>query len=80
MSDLGLLTYYIRIEVKQGKSSITLCHSAYPQKLVEWDGKVQGMLEERFKLSKVSTVPKVNVTRCRSIVSKLRYIARPWVR
>jgi hypothetical protein len=35
MSDLGLLSYYLGIEVHQDNSDITLCQSAYAQKLLE---------------------------------------------
>jgi hypothetical protein len=35
MSDLGLLTYYLGIEVCQDNSGITLCQSAYAHKLLE---------------------------------------------
>jgi hypothetical protein len=35
MNDLGLLTYYLGIEVCQDDSGITLCQSEYAQKLLE---------------------------------------------
>jgi hypothetical protein len=35
MSDLGLLSYYLGIEVKHGADGITLCQSAYADKLLE---------------------------------------------
>lgn len=35
MSDLGLLSYYLGIEVKQTDAGITLCQSAYAQKLLQ---------------------------------------------
>ncbi|WVZ82976.1 hypothetical protein U9M48_030174 [Paspalum notatum var. saurae] len=38
MSDLGLLTYYLGIEVEQGTDSITLRQSAYARKLLERSG------------------------------------------
>ena len=38
------------------------------------DRKVQGMLEERIKLSMVTTIAKVNVTHYWRIVSKLCYL------
>src|SRR6185437_10981230 len=38
MSDLGLLTYYLGIEVEQGRDAITLRQSSYAQKLVERGG------------------------------------------
>ena len=35
MSDLGLLSYYLGIEVKQGSGDISLCQSAYVVKLLD---------------------------------------------
>jgi hypothetical protein len=67
MSDLGLLTYYLSIEVKQGRSYITLCQRVYAQKLLERSGMAdykpcQTPMEERLKLSKARTMAKVDVT------------------
>jgi hypothetical protein len=38
MSDLGLLSFYMGIEVKQGNNSISLCQAAYARKLLEKAG------------------------------------------
>ena len=38
MSDLGALSYYLGIEVRQGKEELTLGQSAYVSKLLEWSG------------------------------------------
>ena len=38
MSDLGALSYYLGIEVKQGKEALTLGQSAYTSKLLERSG------------------------------------------
>lgn len=35
MSDLGLLRYYLGIEVKQAAGTITLCQSTYAGKILE---------------------------------------------
>jgi hypothetical protein len=35
MSDLGLLTYYLGIEVRQDYVGISLCQSAYAQRILE---------------------------------------------
>lgn len=35
MSDLGLLSYYLGLEVKQKPGEITICQSAYAKKIVE---------------------------------------------
>jgi hypothetical protein len=38
MSDLGLLSFYLRIEVHQGDSEITLRQTAYAKRVVELAG------------------------------------------
>ena len=38
MSDLGVLFYYLGIEVRQGKEALTLGQSAYTSKLLEQSG------------------------------------------
>ena len=45
MSDLGALSYYLGIEVRQGKEELTLGQSAYASKLLERSGMegVQGL-------------------------------------
>lgn len=35
MSDLGLLSYYLGMEVKQGKDHITIYQKAYAMKILE---------------------------------------------
>jgi hypothetical protein len=59
MSDLGLLSYYLGIEVKQGSEGIALSQSNYARKLQEKGGMqdcnpCQIPMEPRLKLSKVS--------------------------
>jgi hypothetical protein len=79
MSDLGLLTYYLGLEVEQRKDAITLRQSSYARKLLERSGMgdckpCQTPMEEKLRLSKQSTAPKVDATRYRSIVGGLRYL------
>ena len=79
ISDLGALSYYHGIEVRQGKQSISLGQRAYVEKLLEHDGMAECKpcatpMEERLKLSKHSTAAKVDATRYRSIVGGLRYL------
>ena len=38
MSNLDALSYYLGIEVRQGKEELTLGQSAYALKLLEWSG------------------------------------------
>ncbi|CAA0839612.1 cysteine-rich RLK (RECEPTOR-like protein kinase) 8 [Striga hermonthica] len=79
MSDLGQLSYYLGIEVKQGRDSIILCQRAYAGKLLERSGMADCKscatpMEERLKLMKASIVGKVDATLYRSIVGGLRYL------
>ena len=79
MSDLGTLSYYLAIEVRQGKEALTLGQSAYASKLLERSGMVECKpcvtpMEERLKMTKVSTAVKVHATLYRSIVGGLRYL------
>jgi hypothetical protein len=79
MSDLGLLSFYLGIEVQQSSSGITLKQAAYAAKLVDRAGlsgcnPVGIPMEPRLKLSKNSSNPPVDVTLYRSIVGSLRYL------
>jgi hypothetical protein len=56
MSDLGLLSFYLGMEVKQGHTSIMLRQVAYIRKLLEksnmWDcNRCHTSMEARLKLS-----------------------------
>jgi len=79
MSDLGALSYYLGIEVRQGKEALTLGQSAYASKLLERSGMAECKsyvtpMEERLKLMKVSTTSKVDETLYGSIIGHLRYL------
>jgi len=79
MSDLGLLSYYLGIEVQQRPGMITLGQAAYAARLLERAGMsncnpVQAPMETRLKLSKKSTAPAVDSTLYRSLVGSLRYL------
>jgi hypothetical protein len=78
MSNLGALSYYLGIEVRQGKQSISLGQRAYAEKLLEHGGMAEckpcATPMEWLKLSKHSTAAKVDVTRYRSIIGGLRYL------
>jgi len=55
MSDLGLLTYYLSIEVKQVSNMITLCQQSFAQKVLKECGMeecnpAQVPMEARLKL------------------------------
>jgi hypothetical protein len=79
MSDLSTLSYYLGIEVKQGRETLMLGQSAYAAKLLEQSGMANSKpcvtpMEERLKLTKASTAAKVDATLYRSIVGGLRYL------
>ena len=79
MSDLGLLSYYLGIEVKQEAGMITLCQSAYAGKILEATGMTgcntcHTPMENRLKLCKGNADDAVDSTRYRSIVGSLRYL------
>ena len=79
MSDLGMLSYYLGIEVRQGKEALTLGQSAYASKLLEQSGMAECKpcvtpMEERLKLMKANTMAEVDATLYRSIVGCLRYL------
>jgi hypothetical protein len=79
MSDLGLLYYYLGIEVKQGQEGVSLCQGAYAAKILEKTGladcnSCQVPMEPCLKLSKESDQPGVDQTEYMSIVGCLRYL------
>ncbi|WVZ92767.1 hypothetical protein U9M48_038809 [Paspalum notatum var. saurae] len=79
MSDLGLLSYYLGLEVKQGNRGIELRQSAYAVKLLEKAGMgncnpCAVPMEARLKLSKQSTSPAIDATMYRSLIGSLRYL------
>ena len=79
MSDLGLLHYYLGLEVTQTEAGITICQSTYAAKILETAG-LTGCnpsatpMEPRLKLSKVSAAPTIDSTMYRSVVGSLRYL------
>ena len=79
MSNLGALSYYLGIEVRQGKEALTLGQSTYALKLLERSGMAECKpcvtpMEERLKPTKASTAAKVDATPYRSIVGGLHYL------
>ena len=79
MSDLAILSYYLGIEVRQGKEVLTLDQSAYASKLLEQSGMAEckpcvPLMEERLKLTKASTTVRVDAILYRSIIDGLRYL------
>jgi hypothetical protein len=79
MSDLGPLSFYLGIEVKQSSEEISLNQSAYAAKILDKAGligcnPVHIPMEPRFKLSKNSVAPVTDATEYRSLVGCLRYL------
>jgi hypothetical protein len=79
MSDLGLLSYYLGLEVTQGAHGITLRQSAYAAKILEKGG-LTGCnasatpMEMKLKLLKEGMTPAVDATEYRSLIGSLRYL------
>ena len=82
MSDLGLLSFYLGIEVHQDSSGISFRQTVYAKRIVELGGLIgcnpaHTPMEESLKLSRDSTAKEVDATRY--FVGSLRYLvhARP---
>jgi hypothetical protein len=83
MSDLGLLSFYLGIEVHQDSSGISLRQTTYAKRIVELDGltgcnPAYTPMEERLKLSRDSTAKEVDAMEYRRIVGSLRYLVHTW--
>jgi hypothetical protein len=79
MSDLGLLTYYLVIQVQQSTKGIILSHESYAKKNLEKGGLLgcnscQVPMQPKLKLKKESELPRVDATEYRSLVGSLRYL------
>jgi hypothetical protein len=79
MSDLGLLCFYLGIEVQQNNGGITLTQSAYARKILDRAGMgscnpCHTPMEARLKLSKASSAKLVDATEYRGLVGCLRYL------
>jgi hypothetical protein len=79
MSDLGMLSYYLGMEVKQSPGQITICQRAYATKIVEQCGMtgcnpVDTPMEQNCKLLLGKPNLVRDVTKYKSIVGNLRYL------
>lgn len=79
MGNLGLLSFYLELEVKQGCDSVTLGQAVYTHKLL--DKATMGTcipchmpMEVRLDLSTKSLTPEVDVTMYKSLVGNLAYM------
>jgi hypothetical protein len=79
MSDLGLLSFYLGIEVHQGNSGIKLRQTTYAKHVVELAGLTDcnpalTLMEERLKPSCDSTTEEVDAMQYRRLLGSLRYL------
>uniref|UniRef100_A0ACD5WYF1 Uncharacterized protein n=1 Tax=Avena sativa TaxID=4498 RepID=A0ACD5WYF1_AVESA len=79
MSDLGLLSYYLGIEVHQEDGKISLCQRNYAEKILESAGlsncnSCQIPAETRSKVGKRNGGTAVDATLYRSVIGSLRYL------
>jgi hypothetical protein len=79
MSDLGILSFYLGIEVHQGDFGITLRQTTYAKRVVELAGFTDcnpalTPMEERLKLSHDSMTEEVDATQYRRLVGSFRYL------
>lgn len=79
MSDLGLLSFYLGIEVHQGRDGITLNQGNYAAHILDIAGlrncnPTPTPMEERLKLSRESTAHEIDATTYRRIIGSLRYL------
>jgi hypothetical protein len=83
MSDLGLLSFYLGIEVHQGASGIMLWQTTYVKRIIELAGLIDcnptlTPMEERLNLSHDSTTEEVDATQYRHLMGSLRYLTHTW--
>ena len=83
MSNLGSLSSYLGIEVKQGKDFIFLSQMAYAQKILQHVklgecNSVSTPLEARAQFTYEEGKTTVNSTIYRSLISSLRYLTHTW--
>ncbi|XP_042442909.1 secreted RxLR effector protein 161-like [Zingiber officinale] len=79
MSDLGLLSYYLEIEVEQQKSRILLRQSAYAKKILSQFkmtdcNSTKHPMESKTRLHKDLEETQVDATEYRRIIGCLRYL------
>jgi hypothetical protein len=79
MSDLGLLSYYLGMEVRQGTNEITICQRSYAAKIVEQCNMgrcnpTDTPMEQRVKLVTAEKGTKSDTTQYRSVIGSLRYL------
>jgi hypothetical protein len=79
MSNLGLLCFYLGIEVRQDASRIALHQTHYAKRILELGGMTgcnpaHTPMEKKLKLSRESTAEEVDPTLYRRLIGSLRYL------
>jgi hypothetical protein len=79
MSNLGLLSFYLGVEVHQDSTGITLRQTHYAKRILELGGMADcnpthTPMEERLRLSRHSTTAEVDPTHYRRLIGSLRYL------
>jgi hypothetical protein len=79
MCDLGLLSFYLGINVKHGSDGINMSQAVYVHKILEHVGmgscnSCYTPMEHRLKLSNSSVAPSVDATEYRGIIGFLHYL------
>ena len=83
MSDLGLLYFYLGVEVRQDASGIALRQTHYAKRILELGGMIgcnlaHTPMEEKLKLSWESMAEEVNPTHYRWLIGSLCYLVHTW--
>jgi hypothetical protein len=79
MSDLGLLSFYLGIEVQQGSSGISLSQTTYAWRILDKAGMANcnactTPMEPWCKMSKQSATPPTPATEFQSLIESLQYL------
>ena len=79
MSNLGLFSYYLGVEVEQKRNCITLKQSSYARKILQLAGMSDCNaalypMESKLKLCKDEEGEAVNSTQYRRLIGSLRYL------
>jgi hypothetical protein len=79
MADLGLLSFYLGLEIQQGAGGIGLCQAHYAMKILQAAGmgdcnSTQTPMEKRLKLSRDSEVEEEDATLYRKLIGSLQYL------
>lgn len=80
MTDLGLMSYFLGIEVTQTHNGIFICQRKYASDILKRFGMesskpILTLVEERLKSIKDDNIPLVNSTDYKRLVGSLRYLA-----